>query len=103
MQNKIEQVIDEFLNSEHSIDDCVVIWEKLADELQNGDQDVAIKQAHRVASLSLRLVLAEGVPWNEAGTGGYGPSACTVWSLAGTFMPVLIERGMMEDSNAGQS
>ena len=93
---QIEQAIDEFLNSEHSIDDCAAIWEQLADEVQNGDQDVAIEQARRVAHL-------RPLP----------PANSAMWSFVSVFTPILVRRGMLDEypetvkryqevSNAGQ-
>ncbi len=87
MQAKIEsleQAVDEFLNSEHSIDDCAAIWGLLADEVQNGDQDVALEQACRVTRLTSAATL-----------GNHCPTALTVLSFVNMFRPVLTECGLI--------
>ena len=90
MQDKTEQAVDEFLNSKPSLDGCIAVWEQLSVEVQNGDPDVAISQARRVALLTRVLMTINGLV----------PAAYTLSALADTFRPALIERGMLGDDNA---
>ena len=87
---QIEQAVDEFLNSKPSLDSCIAVWEQLSVEVQNGDQDLAIKQARRVALLTRVLMTINRLV----------PATYTLSSLADIFRPMLVERGIMEGNNA---
>ena len=50
MQNTIEQSVDDFLASECTTDRCIVVWDCLVDELQNGDQDKALAGTYQVVA-----------------------------------------------------
>ena len=76
-----EKAVDEFMSSAQSLDEWDAIWKVVVDEVQNGDEDIALNQAARLVNVRHHHNYAFRVTMRHM----YA------------FRPALLKRGLVHD------